>query len=926
MTFPTLGHLVDGLERATAAPAVIGHRREGSAVWSCGELGDRARGLAAGLREAGVAPGDIVGLLAPNQPEWVVAFLAIVRAGAIAMPLSEQITAPELERIVSHSGCRRFFTTAAFVKILSKLERQDGQRGLDLTLLDDADPDDRDAAAERPATRSWRDLLRTDASSLPELEADERAVLVYTSGTTGTPKGVPLSHRNLCANIEALLREKLAGAGDRVLLPLPLHHAYPLTVGLLSALAIGAAVVLPSAISGPEISRALADCRCTIMVGVPRLYEAMLTGIENGLKARARPIRWAFETLLALSLGLQRRFGWRLGRRLLWPLHRRLGPELRLLASGGARLDPEIARRLEGFGWQVLTGYGLTETAPILTFNPPGRARLDSAGLPVDGVELRIEPQEPEDDDPLEETEPREPEGTPEQGEIQARGPNVFEGYWRNPEATAQSFTADGFFCTGDLGYLDADGYLHIVGRSKELIVLAGGKNIFPEEVEAVYGESPSIHEIAVLEQKGRLVALIVPEIGVLRGAKGEELRQRLRAEIEERSARLPSYQRIGDFAISAEALPRTQIGKLRRHELEALFERAKAGAGAGERRTEISARDQALLDRGQLAEVWHWLEERFAPKPLGLDTSPQLDLGLDSFDWMSLTMELGERFGVQLSEDAIGRVTTLRDLLVEVEAAAGQGAEAAAEIGDLSAEQKRWLRPQNLAIRALATVLFALNRIVMRGLFRLRVEGREQLPGDGPYLLAPNHASYLDPFAIAGALSWSQLRRLYWAGWTGLLFRGPLTRLFSRAARVLPVDPERGLTSTLPLGLAALERGAALVWFPEGARSTDGRLHRFLPGAGLLLERTGVPAVPVLIEGSFEAWPPGRAWPRLRPIRVRLGRPLTFESEGSGSNGERQRRIADRLHDAVAALAEGADGSVAHPGRSDSAKPPPTP
>ena len=501
MTLLTLGHLVDGLERAAGAPAVIGHRRQGSVVWSCGELGERARALAAGLRQRGVAPGDIVGLLAPNQPEWVLAFLAIVRAGAIAMPLSEQITAPELERIVNHSGCRRFFTTTAFVKILSTLERQDAQSGLDLILLDDADPDDRGAGADRTATRSWQDLLHADASRLPALEADQRAVLVYTSGTTGTPKGVPLSHRNLCANIEALLREKLAGAGDRVLLPLPLHHAYPLTVGLLSALAIGAAVVLPSTISGPEISRALVDCRCTIMVAVPRLYEAMLSGIANGLKARARPIRWAFEGLLALSLELHRRFGWRLGRSLLWPLHRRLGPELRLLASGGARLDPEIARRLEGFGWQVLTGYGLTETAPILTFNPPGRARLDSAGLPVEGVELRIEPQEG-GDEPLEETEPREPAGTPEQGEIQARGPNVFEGYWHNPEATAQSFTADGFFRTGDLGYLDAEGYLHIVGRSKELIVLAGGKNIFPEEVETVYGASPLIHEIAVLEQK----------------------------------------------------------------------------------------------------------------------------------------------------------------------------------------------------------------------------------------------------------------------------------------------------------------------------------------------------------------------------------------------------------------------------------------
>jgi long-chain acyl-CoA synthetase len=936
MTLTTLGCLIDQLQRQPVTPAVIAHRPGGADVWSRGELAGRAQALAAGLRQSGLAAGEVVGLLAPNQPEWIMALLAIVAAGAIALPLSEQITASELARILRHSGCRRICTSKAFVPILDglrapdpsgaglgqlsiiRLDREGDQSGRrsgattgDLPAPDrppGSAPDAGEASAPADGARHWRQLLRDDPAGLPELEPDQKAILAYTSGTTGTPKGVPLSHANLCANINALMREHLADPNDRVLLPLPLHHAYPLTVGLLTALAAGAAVVLPHGISGPEISHALVDCRCTIMIGVPRLYEAVLSGIESQVKRRARITQRGFRRLLALSIAVRRRFGWRIGRRLFWPLHRRLGPELRLLASGGARLEPEIAWRLEGLGWQVLTGYGLTETAPILTFNPPGRARLESAGLPLAGVELRIQPQQ---------------DAPPGQGEIQAKGPNVFDGYWHNPEATREAFTADGFFRTGDLGYREADGYLYIVGRSKELIVLAGGKNVFPEEVEAVYAESPSIHELAVLEQGGRLVGLIVPEIEALREAGDDQLRQRLRAELEERSRRLASYQRLSDVAVTAEALPRTQIGKLRRHELGPLFERAKSGARGPARRPELSARDRALIESAELGEVWHWLEERFAPKPLTLDSSPQLDLGLDSFDWMSLTMELGERFGAQLSEDAIARVTTLRDLLVEIGRVTEEGG-APAELRDLSPEQERWLEPQAWPHRALGAVLFALNRMLMRGIFRLRVEGREHLPAKGPYLLAPNHASYLDPFAIAAALSWSELRRLYWAGWTGLLFRGPLTRLFSRAARVLPVDPERGLTSTLPLGLAALERGAALAWFPEGARSTDGRLHRFLPGAGLLLERTGVPAVPVFIGGSFAAWPPGRAWPRLRPIRVRFGRPLAFEGDRSAPNGERHRQIADRLHDAVAALA--GDGASAAPaGGFDGAAPPPT-
>ena len=172
--------------------------------------------------------------------------------------------------------------------------------------------------------------------------------------------------------------------------------------------------------------------------------------------------------------------------------------------------------------------------------------------------------------------------------------------------------------------------------------------------------------------------------------------------------------------------------------------------------------------------------------------------------------------------------------------------------------------------------------------MFRVRVDGLEHLPKEGPYLMTPNHESYLDPFAIAAVLPWQRLRKLHWAGWVGLLFRGPFTREFSRVFQVLPVDPEHGLTSTLTLGRAVLQRGAPLVWFPEGQRSTDGRLQPFLRGVGLLLERTAVPAVPVWIEGTFEAWPPGQRLPRRSPVSIRIG--ATADARRSRSGGRRPR------------------------------------
>jgi long-chain acyl-CoA synthetase len=894
MALDSLETLIDQLSERAEAPALITFEADRAETWSRGDLAGTARRFAAGLLRQGAAREEVIGLLGPNRPEWIAALLGIVRSGAVAMPLAEQMTDHELGRVIAHSGCRRVVTTGKRAKSFAALDVPDD---FEVVVLDDrSDP------VEGIGLRSWSEILRSEPEDLPRLEADRPAVLLYTSGTTGIPKGVPLTQRNLCANIQALLDARLAEPGDRLFLPLPLHHTYPLTVGVLAPLAVGAPIVLPAGITGPQIMAALREGRCTIMVGVPRLYEALIQAVDNQVKARGAIAARAFHIMLAASVWVRRRLGWRVGRRLFGALHRRLGPDLRLLASGGARLDPEIAWRLEGLGWQVLTGYGLTETSPILTFNLPGRARIESTGQPIEGVELRIAPQEG---------------AQPGQGEIQARGASVFDGYFDNPEATAASFTEDGFFRTGDLGYLDDDQFLYIVGRSKELIVLGGGKNIFPDEVEGVYGEIQLAREVAVLEHDDRLVALFVPAPEVIKGRGLEELQKELRDEIGRLAQRLPSYARIADFAITRQPLPRTQIGKLRRHELPEIYEQEKSAGGRPKPSPIATEADRELIETPPASEIWAWLNERFRGETLTLDTSPQFDLNLDSFDWMSLAMDLEERFGARLSEDALARIMTLRDLLQEsLEAAeAGAGIDEA-ETRRLTPEQERSLAPRGAALTALAAVLYGINRIIFRLFFRVRVQGLERLPADGPLLIAPNHLSYLDPFAIAAALPWRRVRHLHWAGWTALLFRGPLTRLFSRACQVVPVDPERGLTSTLAIGRAVLEQERQLVWFPEGARSTDGELHRFLPGVGWLLDKTGARVLPVFIEGTFEAWPPGKTLPRPRPLEVRFGEPIEVAKLKGNATDNVHMAMAERLHEAVAAL-----GSSARPELPDAAE-----
>ena len=282
----------------------------------------------------------------------------------------------------------------------------------------------------------------------------------------------------------------------------------------------------------------------------------------------------------------------------------------------------------------------------------------------------------------------------------------------------------------------------------------------------------------------------------------------------------------------------------------------------------------------------------------LTLDAVLQLDLGVDSLSWVELTLALEHDFGITLHEKEIARIVTIRDLLREAATAPAAAATAAETT-------RQWLAPPTILHRGLRALGEPMIRWTMRKVFRLRAEGIENLPAEGPTLLCPNHVSYLDPFAVAMALPRAHLRRTFWGGWTGVAFSTRWRRFFSRAARILPIDPDRAASSGLALGRAALEQGFDLVWFPEGARSADGTLQRFLPGIGALVEQRSVPIVPVAIEGSFAAWPVDRRWPRRGSIIVRFGPPIAPASiAGETSGRTREERIAAAVRAAVAAVA----------------------
>jgi long-chain acyl-CoA synthetase len=888
----TLQPLVDRFSHHGDHPAIVALQQEGHETWSYARLAKHSGQFARGLLGHGLGAGDRVAIVARNRPAWFAACLGIVQAGGVVVPLDVQFDDDVLTGVLNDCQPRWLVTTTDEADHLDQLDLRTHPQ----FILLDRDP----VEACNGQQQSGVDHVQGHPA-----EPDDTAVLFYTSGTTGPPKGVPLTHRNLVHQLNYLARQKLVVESDRLLLPLPLHHVYPFALGMLLPCAIGIPIVLPSALTGPQMVRALQEAEVTAIVGVPRLYRALAEGIEGQIAALRWPARPLLRGALGLSLWLRRHWGVRWGRWLLRPLHQRLGPQLRILASGGSPLDPELAYWLEGLGWMIAIGYGLTETSPLLTLNPPGGARLDSVGFPVEGIEMRLAAAPSSGDDPDREHPPSSDE--PDVGEIQVRGPSVFGGYLHLPEKTAAAFTEDGWYKTGDLGTFDDDHFLYIRGRVSTLIVTEGGENIQPDQVEEAYEQHPYIREIGVLQCDHQLVAVAVPELRAIPAQSQDEVRESVQQAIEERAQQLPSYQRLADVVVSREALARTRLGKIQRHTLEAHYERAQAEGETAEAGPiaidAMSDRDQALLEAPAARQTWQWLAERYPDRRLTPDTSPQLDLGVDSLAWLNLSLELRQHTGIELTEEAIGDIQTVRDLLhavVEAGDAAGE-AERAKPLEEpdqvLSAAQLAWLQPLPPSMRLLARLLYGCNWVLMRLYFRLEVDGREHLPERGPYIIAPNHFSYLDPLAIAAALDYARLTNLHWAGTADIMLANPFIRLVSRLARVMPVEPKRAAISSLAAGAAVLKRGRNLVWFPEGMRSRTGELQPFQPGIGLLVDHFDAMVVPVWLSGPYEALAPGEFWPRPAKMRVQIGRPLTpNQLRGQGEGDAPHQQITQAL------------------------------
>ncbi len=869
------------------------------------ELLKLIRGLAAGLSKAGLEKHETVMLFANNSPDFIIAALAVIYAGGVCVPIDLQSDDEVLNHIIEDSEAKRIFVDAKGWERLQQLHKT---KHMQVIRLDNENESD-----------NWRKLLvKNGIDSNEPIKAEDQAVLFYTSGTTGLPKGVPLTHANIMVQLDAVQKTQLIKQTDKVLLPLPLFHVYPFCDGLLVPFYMGITVILPKAITGPEIIRAIKEGKATVLVAVPRLLRALYAAIEtkarsNNMDSTAFDIAHNLSNLLNICLGLN------IGKLLFQKLHKRF-PTLRLLACGGALLDPDLAHKLTALGWQTAVGYGLTETAPLLTIRMPGNRDLKSVGKPIPGVQVRIlkvadTTQENNDsekngkyqkkDRKNKKVEKEAEESLGEQPEIQVKGQNVFAGYRNLPERTAETFTEDGWFKTGDTGYMML-GNLHVTGRISITIKSEGGKKIQPEEVEKEYTGDPVIREVGILQDKQKLVALVVHNVTVI---GHNDPRSKIAEAIKKKSETLPSYYRVTDFAISKELLPRTNLGKIRRGELVKYYEKAKAEekagkAGKSSHKEEMSSEDKTLLAEPIAKASWDWLNEKFPDAEITLDKSPQLDLNVDSLEWLNLTLEIQERFGVELNEEAIAQIDTVRDLIKAIVDAAHSGDNTVSPFEKpeqfIDDSQKEWLKPLNPFMLSLARLLYWSNFYLMRICFKISAEGLEKIP-KGQVIFTPNHASYLDPFAIAAILDFNRMHKTQWAGWAGIALNNPFNAFIYRLAQAIPIEAKRSLISSLALAAAVLKNKKSLVWFPEGERTLTGKLLPFKSGIGTLLQHFEVKVVPVRLVGTREALPPGAFFPRLKKITVIFGEPILPEQllkEGSGNNDAE--RIANCLHDKV--------------------------
>jgi long-chain acyl-CoA synthetase len=822
----TLSGLLEWIaETYTSRPALLYKRSLKTEVWTFQDVRRHADRVTHWLQDQGVGTGDRVVLWAPNSPWWVAVFFGILRNGSIVVPLDARSSPDFVHRVMTQSEPALAIATAVLA----------GGWDFDVPVFPIEDLD--------------RLIPLTGPASFPAVLPDDLAEIIFTSGTTGAPKGVMLTHGNIRSNVEATNQVFPPEMHIKPLSILPLSHLLEQVVGMMLPLRGGSPIAYATALQPAAIQRDMAEYRVTTMVLVPRILSMFMDAIERGVKRQGKEKIWNLMCRISEHLP-------RPARRLLFrSVILRFGGRLDFLVCGGAPLEPALEHKWELMGIAILQGYGSTETSPIITATAVKDRFPRSVGKALPGTELTLS----------------------EAGEIRVKGPNVMVGYWKNPEATAKALV-DGYYNTGDLGDLDSEGRLFLKGRKKNMIVLANGLNVFPEDVEEALGRLPGVAEAVVMA----VPSDYGPQIHAVLLCSSKDIDAG--AIVRQANAGLAPHQQIRSYQIWPELdFPRTHTAKIKRLEVAKYVLAEQRGETKSEPQQTLQSSSKPKLTQ-ILADVVGRSADDLTP-----ETSLQ-DVGLDAIGRIQLGRAIEDRLGKFFDEARIGLDSTVADLeqLLSSENPTG--------------EHMYPLWPFSYKIRLLRSVMqwpiFRAIDVVNRP----TIAGREHLQAlELPAIFVMDYDSYLDAPFILDALpssvrsrigistSWKTSHRSHW--------KAALVEFFFNSFRY----PSSGsLHVTLVHASGLLDHRWSILFLLRGEASIAGPAANIKQGIGLLATEFGVPVVPIHITGLTRHMPLLHI-PYRDSVSLKFGEPIGSE------NGVGYHDIEARL--TAAFRAESSDG-----------------
>ncbi len=849
------------------------------------ELTLRAAGF---LAANGIEPDNRVILYSHNMPEWGISYFGIIKAGATAIPIDPASTLDEIVNFARAGDASAIMISPILLEENPELEKRLKKEKLKVKIFSFDD------VFEIPSEAEEEKRLEL----LPKrIVATSPASLIFTSGTTGTPKAVMLSHKNFTAMISMLSSVLEMTIDDGVLSVLPLHHTFEFSAGFLTPFTNGTQIRYLDELSSDELSRAIENGHVTGMVGVPALWEMLHRRIKTRLRERGDWIADVADNMIDFNAWLRDNTPFNLGPIVFFPIHEGMGGSMRYLISGGSALSEKVQKDLHGLGFNVLEGYGLTESSPVLTVTRPQNELIKgSVGLPLPGVEVMIDSPDSK--------------GV---GEVLARGQNVMLGYFNNDEATSEVLTEDRWLKTGDLGKLDKEGNLYIVGRSKDVIIDSNGKNIYPDEIEDIYGKSEFIKELSVVglpDPNGgeRIAALVVPNYEQDITLTRRETNKLIEKHSREVSGGLPFYKRVQILHITPFELPRTATRKVKRPEVVEMIETLESRQKSKTNEVVDSKGDDNILwIRKIVASVSNQRLSDVNSK------SRLIDLGFDSLMFVELQAAVEDSGGRVLSPDELSEVLTVREILTVV-----QRINKSKKIIDEPKDGED--REEEIAIPGLVKnvgnkVVTIAQQALYENVLNTTVKGRSNIPPYTNFIVSSNHESHLDMGLLKYALGDDVSDQTVAVAAADYWFNTKYKRAYmNNFTSLVPIERSGSLRQSLRHVTGILDEGYNCLIFPEGTRSLNGKIDEFKPVIGYLALNNKVGILPIYLWGTFEAFPKGTTVPGIdkigSKIGAKIGRFLDYDElakmvEGI-PNAESYRLVAARVQHEVENMRDG--------------------